>query len=321
MSKAKVLVTCRWPEAAEQAMLNAFDADIIGLNKERSEEPFAHYLTQYDYICPTITDPISSEVLRGGGFRTKAFCNFGAGVNHIDLKACKDAGVIVTNTPDVLTEDTADIAILLALMAARRAGEGERLVRAQGWPGWSPTSMLGMCLTGKTLGLVGFGRIGQAMALKAHHAFGMKIIYYSRTPTGEDEFPFPVKYRPLDVLIRESDVISLHAPGGPATKHLINAERIAEMKQSAIVVNTARGDLIDEDALIAALKSRTIAAAGLDVFEGEPHLRPAWLELENAVLLPHLGSATQETRTAMGLRSLANLQAIVAGQEPPDRVA
>lgn len=302
-------------------MLDAFDADIIGLNKERSEQPFASFLAEYDYICPTITDPISSEVLRTGSHRIKAFCNFGAGVNHIDLQACKDAGIVVTNTPDVLTEDTADIAILLALMAARRAGEGERLVRAQGWQGWSPTSMLGMCLTGKTLGLVGFGRIGQAMAQKAYSAFGMKIIYYSRTPKGGDEFPFPAEYRPLEALIEEADVISLHAPGGPSTKHIINAERIAAMKPSAIVVNTARGDLIDEDALIAALKSGKIAAAGLDVFEGEPRLRPAWLELENAVLLPHLGSATQETRTAMGLRSLANLQAIVAGQEPPDRVA
>lgn len=323
MVPPKVLLTTRWPEAAEQAILSHFNVDIIGRNKAVGEQKYdiSAWLDEYDFICPTITDRIDRDSLQRGGFRTRALCNFGAGINHIDLSACQEVGIIVTNTPDVLTNDTADIAIMLTLMAARRAGQGERLVRRGGWDGWSPTHLLGLSLTGKTLGLIGFGRIGQAMAGKAYHAFGMQIIYHSRTRHATEDLPVPARYEPLDKLLRSSDVIALHAPGGPETRHIIDVNALAKMKSSVILVNTARGDLIDDDALIDALKSGRIAAAGLDVFQGEPQIHRGYLELDNVVLLPHLGSATVEARTAMGFRALRNLQAIVAGEPIPDRVA
>ena len=323
MAAPKVLLTCRWPEAAERAAQASFDVDILGLNRPPGCAPdaFRTWLDEYDFICPTITDRLEARIFERGGFRVKALCNFGTGTNHIDLAACRKAGIRVTNTPDVLTEDTADIAIMLALMAARRGGEGERLVRGGGWQGWAPTHMLGRSLTGKTLGIVGMGRIGQTVARKAHAAFGMRILYNSRMPKDIGDLPFPAVWRSLDDLAREADVISLHVPGGAETRHLIDARGLALMRPDAVLVNTSRGDLIDEEALIAALESRATFAAGLDVFDGEPMVRTALLRLENAVLLPHLGSATRETRTAMGLRALHNLRCIAAGETAPDRVA
>ena len=319
MPAPRVLLTCRWPEDVEREVLFAYDADIIGLNKDRGDDKaaVAAWLKDYDYICPTITDRFGHDLLSRTELRTKALCNFGAGVNHIDLAACRAAGIVVTNTPDVLTDDTADIAIMLMLMAARRGGEGERLVRSRGWQGWTPTHLLGTSLAGKTLGLVGFGRIGQAMARKAHHAFDMRIIYHTRTARAPDELPWPADYHSLETLLSTADVVALHAPGGAATRHLIDAKRLALMKPGTILVNTARGDLIDEAALVEALVQRRIAAAGLDVFEFEPRVYPELLALDNVVLLPHLGSATRETRSAMGLRVLANLNALVAGDPPP----
>jgi lactate dehydrogenase-like 2-hydroxyacid dehydrogenase len=253
----------------------------------------------------------------------KIIANFGAGFEHIDLAAAKGAGVVVTNTPGALTEATADIALTLILMAARRAGEGERELRAKGWAGWRPTHLLGQSLAGKTLGLVGFGRIAQATAQRAKGGFGMRIAYHGRRRSdAEVEARFEATYHAdLGALLAASDVVSLHCPGGPATRHLIDAAALARMKPTAILINTARGSVVDEAALAQALESRRIAAAGLDVYEAEPVVSPALLALENAVLLPHLGSATIESRTAMGMQAADNLDAVFAGLEPADRVA
>jgi lactate dehydrogenase-like 2-hydroxyacid dehydrogenase len=285
-------------------------------------QALADALQTFDFICPTITDRIDETVIRKGPLRTKALCNFGAGINHIDLGACARAGLVVTNTPDVLTDDTADLAILLALMCARRAGEGERLVRRGDWQGWAPTHLMGTRLLGKTFGIVGFGRIGRATAQRARDGFGMTIAYAARDPRKAPPDGFSdARALPLDQLFAEADVVSLHIPGGAETRGLVDARRLALMKPSAILVNTARGDVIDEDALVTALENGMIAAAGLDVYRNEPRLSPKLKDLENLVLLPHLGSATVETRTAMGLRALANLDAVVAGKIPPDLVA
>jgi lactate dehydrogenase-like 2-hydroxyacid dehydrogenase len=270
---------------------------------------------------PTITDRIDAKVLGDGSL--KVIANYGAGFEHIDLDAAKAAGIVVSNTPGALTEATADIALTLILMAARRAGEGERELRAGRWTGWRPTHLLGQTLAGKTLGLVGFGRIAQATARRAREGFGMKITYHGRRRAeAEVEARFDAQYHAdLGELLAACDVVSLHCPGGPATRHLINAERLGQMKPTAILINTARGSVVDEAALAQALETRRIAAAGLDVYEAEPAIHPALLALENAVLLPHLGSATIESRTSMGMQAADNLDAFFAGQEPADRIA
>jgi lactate dehydrogenase-like 2-hydroxyacid dehydrogenase len=319
MNRLSMLITRRWPPAAEAEARKSFDVTINADDAPLSRGALADALEQYDIICPTITDRIDAELLALVQLRVRALCNFGAGVNHIDLPACARAGIIVTNTPDVLTEDTADIALLLALMTARRAGEGERLVRAGAWPGWSPTHMTGSRLSGKTLGIVGFGRIGQALARRAHFGFGMDIVYFARSPSAFAA-EMDALFLPLDDVLRVADFVSLHIPGGDDTHAMINAARLALMKPGAILVNTARGDVIDEPALIAALRDRKIGGAGLDVYVGEPRVSPELIALDNVVLLPHLGSATMETRTAMGLRALANAEAIARGLEPADRV-
>ncbi|GAC1683974.1 MAG: D-glycerate dehydrogenase [Gemmatimonadaceae bacterium] len=248
----------------------------------------------------------------------KILANFGVGYDNIDVQAARSEGVVVTNTPDVLTEDTADLAITLMLMAARRAGEGERLVRAGRWSGWYPTQLLGTRLSGKLLGVVGFGRIGRAVARRAKLGLDMQVIF--STAPGQSPAADGAQQWPLDRLLAESDVVSLHVPATAGTRHLIDAARIAMMKPSAILINTARGSVVDEQALGTALRSGRIAAAGLDVYEREPVVDPSLCDLENVVLLPHLGSATLETRVAMGQRAIANLVAHFAGGTPPDRV-
>ena len=320
-SRPSVLLTRRWPAAVEQKLAKRYDVTTNPEDRAMSREALAAALQAFDVVCPTITDRIDATMIGNGPLRTRALCNFGAGVNHIDLVACERAGLVVTNTPDVLTDDTADLAMLLALMCARRAGEGERLVRSGAWQGWAPTHMMGSTLSGKMMGIVGFGRIGQALAQRARDGFGMTIAYAARGP---DKAP-PDAFRgaramPIDQVFAQADVISLHIPGGPDTRELVDARRLALMKPSAILIKTARGDVIDEDALVAALAGRKIAAAGLDVYRGEPDIQPRLAQLENVVLLPHLGSATSETRTAMGLRVLANLDAVIEGRTPPDMV-
>jgi lactate dehydrogenase-like 2-hydroxyacid dehydrogenase len=322
MSKPKALVTRRWPEPCEAKLRELFDVTFNADNHPLTAAELKDALRTHDAVLPTVTDAINAEVLSAEPLRCKILGNFGVGFNHIDLQAAKARGITVTNTPDVLTDCTADIAMLLMLMAARRAGEGERLVRAGAWTGWHPVHLLGTKVTGKTLGLIGFGRIARAMATKAHFGFGMPILFHDPHPPSEDVVRHFEARRcaTLEEVLQQADFVALHCPGSPENRHLINAERLALMKPTAILINTARGDVVDNVALIEALGNKTIAAAGLDVYEGEPNLNPGFLELDNVALLPHLGSATQETRIAMGLRVIDNVTAFFAGETPRDRV-
>ena len=322
-SKPTVLLTRRWPSPVEEALAQRYDVTTNPNDAPMSAAALADAMRRYDAVCPTVTDTISAEVIGGGDARAKIIGNFGVGFEHIDLDAAKAASVVVTNTPGVLTDATADIALMLMLATARRAGEGERLVRANAWGGWAPTQLMGVHMTGKTLGLVGFGRIAQATAKRAHHGFGMPVIYHGPSRKNADiEAACGAAFRDsLEALLEDADFISLHCPGGAATRHLIGAKEFARMKPTAILVNTARGTVIDADALAQALKAGRIAGAGLDVYDGEPKVPDALKALENVVLAPHLGSATHETRIAMGMRVVDNLDRFFAGEPPRDRVA
>jgi len=322
MALPRVLVTRRLPDAVEQHIGAHFDATFNPDDTPLRRDQLAQAMRDYDALCPTITDRLGADILGTPDARVRIIANFGAGVDHVDLAAARAAGITVTNTPDVLTDATAELAITLMLMAARRAGEGERVLRAGAWGGWGPTDLIGQSIVGKTLGLVGFGRIAQTTAERARAGFGMKIAYYSRRRAPEGiEARLGARYVPsLAALAAEADILSLHTPGGDDTRHLVDAALLARMKPSAILVNTARGTVVDEAALAEALAARRIAAAGLDVYEKEPQVHPALLALENAVLLPHLGSATIETRVAMGMRAAANLEAWFNEEEPRDRV-
>ncbi|WP_375203374.1 2-hydroxyacid dehydrogenase [Hyphococcus sp.] len=321
--RLRVLLTRRWPEAAESYLAERYDVTFNPEDTLMSADALAQAFDAYDVICPTVSDNIDTSVIGSSPRRTRLLANFGVGFDHIHIDACKKAKIAVTNTPGVLTDATADLAMTLILMTARRAGEGERELRDGRWTGWRPTHLIGRELSGKALGLVGFGRIAQATAHRAHHGFGMKILYYSRSATtAETEKNLSAKrMETLEELLRQSDVISLHVPGGAETKNMIGAKEIAFMNPGAILINTARGGVIDHDALAAALKSGALAAAGLDVYPAEPAVPPSLLALDNAVLLPHLGSATVETREAMGLRAAANVDAFASGSPLPDRIA
>lgn len=325
MSRPRVLVTRRLPDEVERALAARWDATLNPDDRPLDAGELRDALATHDALLVTVTDRLTREVLLTGpadARRARIVASFGVGVNHVDLAAAREAGLVITNTPDVLTEDTADVALALMLMAARGLGAGERLVRAGRWDGWGPTRLLGTSLAGKTLGVVGFGRIGQATARRAVHGLGMRCVYWGPRATDDAGRALGATRMPtLEALLAASDVVSLHCPATPATRHLVDAAALARMRPTAILVNTARGDVVDEAALAAALSSGTIAAAGLDVFEAEPRVHPALLAMENVVLLPHLGSATRETRVAMGLRAVANLEAWREGREPPDRVA
>ena len=323
MNKPKVFITRRWPASVEEKLRNLYDVTLNETDRPLTADEFKAALQQYDAVCPTVCDSFPAEVLNVEDKRCKILANFGVGYNHIDIPAAKANELIVTNTPDVLTQSTADIAMTLLLMTARRGAEGDRLVRAKKWTGWCPTHMLSSNVTGATLGLIGFGRIGQAMARKAHHGFDMNIIYYN--PSAANEYVTQdlqaKRCNTLEEVLAQADFVSLHCPAGANTKHLINAQTLKLMKPSAHLINTARGDVVDSVALCEALKNKHIAGAGLDVYENEPHIYEGFLALENVELLPHLGSATLETRTAMGEKVLANLAAYFAGNTLPDRVA
>ena len=287
-----------------------------------SPAELAQAMADFDVICPSVCDRIDGAVLAGGD-RVRLLANFGVGYDHIDVGAAKARGVAVTNTPGVLTDATADIALTLLLMSARRAGEGERELRAGRWDGWRPIHMLGASLHGKTLGLVGFGRIGIATARRARHGFSMNIAYYARREAEaavaeELEATF---YPDLAGLLAVSDFVSLHVPGGVETEGMIGADAIAAMKPGAHLINTARGSVVDHAALAKALRDGHLGGAGLDVYPAEPQVPAELLEIDNVVLLPHLGSATVETRTAMGEKAMANVEAFAAGAPLPDPVA
>ncbi|MEJ6008877.1 D-glycerate dehydrogenase [Novosphingobium aquae] len=315
MPAPRLLVTRAMPPLVEER-IRVMPVDPVFVTGPVSGGDLKAALRDFDLLLPTITDKFSAEIFASDA-RVQLLANFGAGVEHIDLPAAKAAGIAVTNTPDALTDATAELALTLMLMAMRRAAEGERVVRAGGWKGWGPTAMLGQGLSGKLLGLVGYGRIAKATAARAR-AFGMRIGCFSRSAISD---PDVQQFASLEDLLAEADVVSLHIPGGEATRHLINAERLARMKSSAVLVNTARGSVVDEAALAEALTVKRIYAAGLDVFEAEPKVHPALLTCENAVLLPHLGSATIETRTAMGMQALDNIDAWLTGRDLPNRVA
>ena len=323
MSKPRVIITRRWPEEAEARAREVFDVQLNERDVPMSHDQLQDCLRNADGVCPTVSDSIDAAVLGATPLQCKILGNFGVGFNNIDIAAAKQAGIVVTNTPAVLTDCTADLAMTLLLNVARRAGEGERELRAGQWSGWRPTHMMGAKVSGKTLGLIGMGRIARAMAHRAYHGFGMKIIF-------TDPFPPPqevvddlqaVACDSIEEVLERSDFVSLHCPGGEETHHLINADRLARMKHSAFLVNSARGDVVDQSALISALRLGTIAGAALDVFEGEPAVSRELIRMQNVVLLPHLGSATHETRVAMGLRAIENVKAFLDGQEPGDRVA
>lgn len=322
-SKPRILVTRRWPEAVERVLADRFDTAFNGNDVAMPADALAQALREFDAVLPTVSDRLPANLFAGGGIKARILGNYGVGYNHIDVAAAKAANIVVTNTPGVLTDCTADIAMTLLLAVARRAGEGERQIRAGEWTGWRPTHMIGSKVTGKTLGIIGFGRIGKAMAKRCHFGFDMEVVFYNRSPIDAAE---AARYgaRQLDTVdevLKVADFVSLHCPGGGENRHLINAERLAMMKKGAHLVNTARGDVVDEPALIEALKNGVIRGAGLDVFEAEPNVPAGLRALENVVLLPHLGSATEETRVAMGMKVVDNITAFFDGREPPDRVA
>jgi lactate dehydrogenase-like 2-hydroxyacid dehydrogenase len=321
--RLRVFVSRRLPERVEHLLGERYQVTLNPADTPVDAATLARAMSEYDAVCITILDRVDRDILHVGGRRAGIIANFGVGVDHIDIEAAREAGIAVTNTPGVLTEATADLALTLMLMVARRAGEGERELRAGRWTGWRPTHLMGEGLSGKTLGLVGFGRIAKATAERAHFGFGMEIAYYARREdaSGAAE-KLQARFQPdLPQLLQTSDIVSLHVPGGTETRHLIDADMIARMRPSGILINTARGDVIDTSALVAALAGGRIAGAGLDVYEGEPHVAPELIALENVVLLPHLGSATRETREQMGMRVLANLDAWFKGEALPDRVA
>ncbi|MFB0613129.1 2-hydroxyacid dehydrogenase [Aurantiacibacter poecillastricola] len=320
MRPLRVLVTRRWPEAVECALGERWDIVVNRDDTPMTQVGLAKAMEEFDVLAPTVSDRINEEVIAGGD-RVKLIANYGVGFDHIDLDAAKAKGIAVTNTPGVLTDATADLALTLILMAARRAGEGERELRAGNWSGWRPTHLVGSALKGKVLGVVGFGRIGQATAERAHRGFGMTIAYFAREPKPEAEALNAEYCSDLQDLLAKSDFVSLHVPGGDDTANLIDARALTAMKQGSYLINTARGGVVDHDALAEALRSGHLAGAGLDVYPREPQVPEALLGLENVVLLPHLGSANAETREAMGMRALANIEAFAKGEDLPDRVA
>ena len=323
MTKPRVLVTRRWPDAVEAKMAQVFDLHLNTSDQPLSQADLRDAMGQYDAILPTVTDRLPAAVFDGPATRTRILANYGVGFAHIDTEAAKGRGIAVTNTPDVLSECTADIAMTLLLMVARRAGEGERELREGRWTGWRPTHLIGTKVSGATLGIIGFGRIGQAMAQRAHFGFGMKILVQNRSavPTEVLARYDATQVANIEDLLPDCDFVSLHCPGGAANRHLINASRLDLMKPNAFLINTARGEVVDEHALAQSLWFGTIGGAGLDVFDREPQVPEALLNADNLVLLPHLGSATRETREAMGFRVLDNLTAFFEGHAPRDRVA
>lgn len=319
--RPRVHVTRRLLPSVEARMAELFDVVLNGDDRPLTRDELVAAMRESDVLVPTVTDRIDASMIADAGERIGMIANFGAGIEHIDLGAARERKIIVTNTPGVFTDDTADLAMMLILSVPRRLGEGSRLVRDGKWTGWAPTAMLGRCLGGKRLGIVGMGRIGQAVAHRAR-AFGLDVVYHNRhrlPPSIENMFG--ARYEPdLEVLIAEADILSLHCPSGPHTRHMINAERLAAMKPDAYIINTARGDLIDEEALIAALQNGQLAGAGLDVFAHEPQVDQRLIALPNVITLPHLGSATVEGRAHAGEKIIANIRFWVDGHRPPDQV-
>lgn len=318
--KPTILVTRKLPEAVEARLARDYSARFNADDRLYATDELLALAAGADGILPCHTEHLSAEVIARLPERLRVVANMSVGVDHVDLAAARDRGIVVTNTPDVLSDATAEIAMLLMLGAARRASEGERLVRSRQWRDWSPGFMVGTQVTGKRLGIIGMGRVGQVVARRGR-GFGMAIHYHnrSRLPAGREAGA--VYYETLEELLPNCDFLSLHCPATSESRGLLNAKRIALLPDGAVVVNTARGALVEDEALIAALASGKLAAAGLDVFNNEPDIDPGYRDLANSFLLPHIGSATRETRDAMGFRACDNLDAFFAGRAPGDRVA
>lgn len=311
----RLLVTRPLPDRVLEAARGRFEVVLRERTDPLSDEELRDSLRDFDLVLPTLGDRYSAAVFADVARpRARLLANFGVGFNHIDVAAARAAGVVVTNTPGAVTDATADIAVALVLMTARRLGEGERMLRAGGWTGWHPVQMLGTHVTGKTLGIIGFGRIGQAVARRCHHGFGMTVVYHSRREVTVD---FPARKVDLAEAMA-ADFVVVAVPGGVATHHLIDAKALRYMKKPGFLINVARGDVVDEAALVAALAEGRIAGAGLDVYEFEPEVPAALRAMENVTLLPHLGTACLEVREAMGMMAVANLVAFAEGREPPN---
>jgi glyoxylate reductase len=323
MAKKKplVIVTRKLPDAIETRLMELFDVHLNVDDEPMSEADLTEAVKKADVLVPTVTDAIDAKLITAAGKKLKLIANYGTGVDHIDLAAARDKGITVTNTPDVLTEDTADMTMALILAVPRRLVEGERIMRSGDWSGWSPTWMLGHRIFGKRLGIIGMGRIGQAVARRAR-GFGLSIHYHNRNQVHEEiENELEATYwESLDQMLARMDFVSVNCPHTPATYHLMSARRLKLLQPHAVIVNTARGEVIDENALTKVLQSGDIAGAGLDVFEHEPAVNPKLLALDNVVLLPHMSSATFEGRGDMGERVVINIQTFVDDHTPPDRV-
>lgn len=317
-----VAVTRRLPDAVMEVLARRFTLRTPAVDDAPlTPGVLAGLLRDCDAVLCTVTDAIGRETIEAGPVRTRILANFGAGTNHIDVGAARGAGIAVTNTPDQLTEATADLTMALMLMTLRRLGEGERMLRAGQWAGWRPTDFLGHDLHGRALGLVGFGRIGQAVARRAALGFGMRVVAVGRHGSPSAALPeYVAAARTLDEMLGDVEVVSLHVPASPDTWHLFNRERLARMRPGAWLINTARGSLVEEEALADAVATGHLAGAGLDVFEAEPQVHPRLLDLSGVVLLPHMGSATVAARQAMGMRAVANLEAFFGGRPLLDPV-
>jgi len=316
---AAVLVARRLPAAVEARIQRDYTALLNPGDILFSSDRLIQLAEGVAAIIPCHTEKLTAEVIERLPDSVRAICSFSVGYDHIDLNAAKARGIIVTNTPDVLSDATAEIAMLLLLGAARRSFEGERQIREESWADWSATHQLGLQVTGKRLGIIGMGRVGQIMARRAR-GFDMQIHYYNRSQLAPELEQGAVYHDSVESLLPYCDFLSIHCPATPETYHLLNSERIELLPVDAVVVNTARGAVVDDDALIAALRTGRLFAAGLDVFNDEPNIDPRYRLLPNTYLLPHIGSATRETRDAMGFRALDNLDAIIAGRQPGDRL-
>lgn len=319
--KPLVIVTRKLPDVIETRMMELFNTRLNVEDIPFSQAQLIEAVKAADVLVPTVTDRIDAGILAQANPNLRLIANFGTGVDHIDLATARQRGITVTSTPGVLTEDTADMTLALLLAVPRRLTEGERLLRTGEWKGWSPTGMLGSRIWGKRLGIIGMGRIGQAVARRAK-AFGLSIHYHNRhqIDTATEEELEATYWESLDQMLARMDIISVNCPHTPATYHLLSARRLKLLRKHCFVINTSRGEVVDENALVRMLQAGEIAGAGLDVFEHEPAVNPKLLKLDNVVLLPHMGSATIEGRIDMGEKVLINIKTFVDGHAPPDRV-
>ena len=319
--RPRVIVTRQLMPHVEGRMAELFDVSLSARDEAFTRDQLKAAVADCDVFVPTVTDEIDADIINSAGDRLKLIANFGAGVDHIDLAAARAKGIMVSNTPGVFTEDTADMTMALILSVPRRLAEGEKLMRSGQWAGWAPSAMLGHRVGGKLLGIIGMGRIGLAVARRAR-AFGLSIHYHNRRrlPEAIEEELGASYHASVDTLLRISDVVTIHCPHTSETHEMVNAARIGAMKPTAYLINTARGEIVDEKALVAALQTGRIAGAGLDVYTHEPAVDPALLALDNVVLLPHLGSATIEGREASGEKVIANIRAWCDGHRPQDQV-